>query len=222
MLFSLSVFHSLRTSLPKDEIKGVLSAIPLEVVNLVKRAWALDQRNLVSFLSVLLDVWLWVSYGKLIGPLFPSLWSRDHNTCDPKIIVGSKRGNLRQIILKLFEASEPCPWNSICLRCSSGALLPLYWQIPPYLSEPCLCIISLHAPPLMTYCSSPISVLSAYNRKGVLGYILSIHKLHTESLSLIRTWVLISSQSWYLFLCIVTILQLNIQLSDYKTILWLP
>lgn len=147
---------------------------------LVKRAWALDQRNLVSFLSVLLDVWLWVSYGKLIGPLFPSLWSRDHNTCDPEIILGYKRGNLREITLKLSEASEPCTWNSICLRCSSGALLPLYWQIPPYLSEPCLCIISLHVPPLMTYCSSPISVLSAYNRKGVLGYILSVHKLHTE------------------------------------------
>lgn len=95
------------------------------MVNLVIRAWALDQRNFVSFLSVLLDVWFWVSYGKLIGPSFPSLWNRDHNTCDAKIILGSKWGKLWEITLKLSGASEPCTWNCFCLRRPSWSSLLL-------------------------------------------------------------------------------------------------
>lgn len=38
------------------ETKGVLSALLLEVVDLVERTWALDQGTWVSYLCVQLDV----------------------------------------------------------------------------------------------------------------------------------------------------------------------
>lgn len=127
----------------------------------------------------------------LIEASFPSLWNRDHNTCDPKT---SWAPNDITYVKSL--------WNSL-------ELLKLY--VVFHLSEmnlPGLCCLfigkslltfqnSTHISPCglqVTYCAPQISVLSKYNKKGSWG----IYFPFTSHTLIGSPWTASGYSSWHL------------------------
>lgn len=121
------------------ETKGVLSALLLEVVDLVERTWALDQGTWVSYLCVQLDVWLWVSCLTLVGPISLTL-KEGSSQLWTKGILGSKWGNLHEIARELWSF-----WTF-----AVGVLL--VWDAPPG-----LCFLFIGKPLLISQNSAYVS-----------------------------------------------------------------